>query len=215
MTTDRRTVRHQDAITVGRRRRVPYAQVRVHISRDSSLSILARHLYTLLCGYADVDGQARPSAKRLEAELGVSEKTRKRAVTELVRAGYLEVLVRTDERGKQLPNLYVLLDDFGIVDDPTQRIPARRGSDRGVTHDPPHGGVTHDPGEGVTHDPGRGSPTTPSLGGSPMTPSYEQPDEQTRARRIDALRGAARTAVAHAASIPSGHAPMSGDADGS
>ena len=177
-------------IEVGRRRRIPYAQVRAHIARDTRLSLVARHLYTLLCVYANADGEARPGAKTLETELGCSEKTRKRAVNALVAAGYLEVLARTDVRGKQLANLYVLLDDFGIIDDPAARIPARRGTSRGVTHDPPQGGVTHDPGEGVTHDPGRGSPMTPLTGGSPMTPSYEQPDRTARAEDLRALRSA-------------------------
>lgn len=177
-------------IEVGRRRRIPYAQVRAHIARDTRLSVLARHVYTLLCVYSNADGEARPSGRTLERELGCSEKTRKRAVNELVGAGYLEVLARTDERGRQLANLYVLLDDFGVVDDAAARIPARRGTSRGVTTDPLLGGVTHDPGEGVTHDPGRGSPTTPLRRGSPTTPPYEQPGRTARAQDLRALRDA-------------------------
>lgn len=183
MSADRRLDDERQVITVKRRRRVPYAQVRAHIARDTSLSIVARHLYTLLCVYANADGEARPKTSTLERELGVSEKTRKRAVSALVSAGYLEVHSRTDDRGRQIANLYVLLDDFGVQDTPGDLIPARRGASRGVTHDPLLGGVTHDPEEGVTHDPGRGSPTTPPRRGSPTTPpSSEQPGRTTRAR---------------------------------
>ena len=177
-------------IEVGRRRRVPYAQVRAHIARDVRLSILARHLYTLLCVYANADGEARPSGTTLEGELGCSETTRKRAVNELVRAGYLEVMARTDERGRQTANLYVLLDDFGVIDDAAARIPARRGTNRGSTHGPLPGGSTSGPLEGSSHGPGRGPAMDPPQGGRPVDPSYEQPDRTARAQDLEALRQA-------------------------
>jgi hypothetical protein len=177
-------------IEVGRRRRIPYAQVRAHIARDTRLSVMARHLYTLLCVYANADGEARPSGHTLEVELGCSENTRKRAVNELVVAGYLEVLARTDERGRQTSNLYVLLDDFGVVDDAAARIPARRGTSRGATHGPLQGGAIHGPLEGATHGPGGGPPMAPSRGGPPMDPSYEQPVRTARAQDLRALRDA-------------------------
>jgi DNA-binding transcriptional MocR family regulator len=151
---------------------------------------MARHLYTLLCVYANADGEARPSGNTLQAELGCSENTRKRAVNELVGAGYLEVLARTDERGRQTSNLYVLLDDFGVVDDAAARIPARRGTSRGATHGPPQEGATHGPLEGATHGPGRGSPMALSTGGPSMDPPYEQPVRTARAQDLRALREA-------------------------
>jgi DNA-binding transcriptional MocR family regulator len=177
-------------IEVARRRRIPYAQVRAHIARDTNLSVMARHLYTLLCVYANADGEARPSGTTLQGELGCSENTRKRAVNELVKAGYLEVQARTDERGRQTANLYILLDDFGIVDDAAARIPARRGTSRGATHGPPQGGATSGPLEGATHGPGRGSPMAPPEGGPPTTPPYEQPGRTARAQDLRALREA-------------------------
>ena len=79
----------------------------------SDLSHRARAVYMYLKDHADSEGRCRPGIRTIAAELGLSRSTVKRALDELVEAGYIIKQARFDERknGGQTSNLYTLCSD--------------------------------------------------------------------------------------------------------
>lgn len=164
MSTPRRVDPRPAAFSARRRaRRPPYGVVHAHVIRDVELSTNARLLYAMLCTYANGSGISWPSTDQLEADLGFSTWTRRRAQAELVAAGYLEVIAQHDASGRQARNLYVLVDDL---------VPAERGS----TGAPPQEGSTSAPPVQSSSAPLPRAPAHPPSGGAALHP-LEQPPE--------------------------------------
>jgi hypothetical protein len=158
------------------RRRAPHGIVYARVLRDTRLSAQARLLYALLTTFADGGGTAFPSVDRLNTDMGVSDRTRRRAQDELEDAGYLEVVEQFHPSGRQAVNLYVLKD----VPTPAP-VP---GSDPGA-----RAGVGVDTGAGVTPAPVPGSSTPAPV--PPLNNHQEQPvDESVRLRGLAAVRDA-------------------------
>lgn len=104
-----------------------YGRVPAELLRDPSMSAGAIRLFAMLDDYADRDsGVCWPSIETLMEGMGVARKTIKRALTELIEAGWIEREERFNGK-RQSSNRYIV-----------------HGAKRGVTSDP---------GEGVTSDP--------------------------------------------------------------
>ena len=76
----------------------------------SDLSHRARAVYMYLKDHVDSEGRCRSGIRTIAAELGLSRSTVKRALDELVKAGYITKEARFDEgrNGGQTSNLYTL-----------------------------------------------------------------------------------------------------------
>ena len=80
---------------------------------NSNLSHRAKSVYMYLKDRADSEGRCWPAIRTIALELGLSRSTVKRALDELVEAGYIIKQARFDERknGGQTSNLYTLCSD--------------------------------------------------------------------------------------------------------
>jgi hypothetical protein len=108
-----------------------YAQVPNAVLLDSTLTAGARLLYALLVHYAWQDGECFPGQERLARDLGVSDRTVRSYMDELVRRG----LVAKQRRGRGATNLYALVEgesrpeaDFRSEDMTGRVVPLKTGS---------------------------------------------------------------------------------------
>ena len=87
---------------------------------NSNLSHRAKSVYMYLKDRADSEGRCWPAIRTIALELGLSRSTVKRALDELVEAGYIIKQARFDERknGGQTSNLYTLCSDLLCPDEP-------------------------------------------------------------------------------------------------
>mgnify|MGYP005847439605 CR=1 FL=1 len=87
---------------------------------NSNLSHRAKSVYMYLKDRADSEGRCWPAIRTIALELGLSRSTVKRALDELVEAGYIIKQARFDERknGGQTSNLYTLCSDLPCPDEP-------------------------------------------------------------------------------------------------
>ncbi len=76
---------------------------------DSGLPHRAVAVYMYLHDRADRDKNCWPAIPTMARELGMSRSTIKRALGDLVRAGYLKKECRYRENGSHTSNLYTLL----------------------------------------------------------------------------------------------------------
>lgn len=143
-----------------RRRRLPFAIVAPHVIRDPSISVNARLLYAVLCTYANEYGNCWPSVSTVLEGLGMSDRTRRRAQSELVEAGVLTITTQLDSRGRRTLNLYTLTD---MPEGTPARVP---GSDPGT-------GAGGDGGTGAGGTPARAPGSDPGTGAGTQH-SYEQ-----------------------------------------
>ncbi|MDL2253660.1 helix-turn-helix domain-containing protein, partial [Ruminococcaceae bacterium OttesenSCG-928-I18] len=75
---------------------------------DAELSHRAKVVYMYLRDRANADGQCYPSVRTIARELDLSRSTIKRALSDLVSAGYLSKESRYRENGSHSSNLYTL-----------------------------------------------------------------------------------------------------------
>lgn len=108
-----------------------YGQVANEVTRDPTISPIAKALYSVLVTYSDSAGFCYPGRKRLARELGVSVDTVRRALLELVRSGVVVRLDRTGENGRQTTSMTVLVE------------PARRKAQKDRGGAPVHRGGVH------------------------------------------------------------------------
>ena len=89
---------------------------------NSNLSHRARSVYMYLKDRADSEGRCWPAIRTIALELGLSRSTVKRALDELVEAGYIIKQTRFDERknGGQTSNLYTLCSEAPQPSTPEQ-----------------------------------------------------------------------------------------------
>jgi hypothetical protein len=119
------------------------AAVRVH----AALQRIGREGLGMV-SYRDIGKRLGPTSSKTRNpdSTGMSEAKVQRAVTELERAGWLEVTRRRDRFGVRLPSVYKPLRS------PVAPVAGFVGESTGFTHDPSTG-FTHDPSTGFTHDP--------------------------------------------------------------
>ena len=79
-----------------------------NIYADPDLPHRARTVYMYLRDRSNGEGECWPGIKRIKDDLHLSERTVKRAVRDLVDAGYIVSLPRFRENGGQTSNLYRL-----------------------------------------------------------------------------------------------------------
>jgi len=99
---------------VTRATRLPFVQVATAIILDPSLSAQARHLYTVLATYADINSrEAKLLRSTLAKDIGKSVDTLDRLVKELVKAGIVTVLHQS-MNGLHTSSIYSL-HDAGLI----------------------------------------------------------------------------------------------------
>lgn len=81
-----------------------FTQVPNFILKDGELSSNAKLAYTLLLSYAWNNNRVFPGQDRMAEEFGTSRPTVTKAITELTKAGYLDV----QRRGQGKTNIYTL-----------------------------------------------------------------------------------------------------------
>ena len=81
-----------------------FTQVPNCIINDKQLSLSAKLVYAKLLSYAWNNNRVFPGQERMAEEIGATRKTIYTAITELQKAGYLEV----ERRGQGLTNRYIL-----------------------------------------------------------------------------------------------------------
>src|SRR5690625_6238296 len=93
------------------RRNVPFVMVTRAALDDEELKAADKSVYSTLCMYADnKTAESWPSRETILLKAGVSDKTLRSSLERLQDQGYIEVIHRYAENGRQLSNLYVLLD---------------------------------------------------------------------------------------------------------
>ena len=93
------------------RRRSPFVMVTRAVIDDDTLKAADKSVYTALCMYADNEtSEAWPSRKMLLKKAGVSDRTLRNSLRRLSDKGYIDVKSRYRKDGRQLSNIYVLLD---------------------------------------------------------------------------------------------------------
>jgi|SRR5690625_993621 len=93
------------------RRNSPFVMVTRAILEDETLKASDKSVYSILCMYADnKTSESFPSRGTLLKKSGVSDKTLRNSLDKLEESGHIEVVRRYAENGRQLSNLYVLLD---------------------------------------------------------------------------------------------------------
>lgn len=93
------------------RRNSPFVMVTRAALEDESLKAADKSLYATLCMYADnKTADCWPSRETLLQKAGVSDKTLRNSLQTLQERGYIKVIHRFADDGRQLSNLYVLLD---------------------------------------------------------------------------------------------------------
>ena len=87
---------------------------------SSELKPRARLVLQVLVLHCNKEGECFPSIKTIAAKCGYGVSTVKRALDELVKAGYIVKQARFDERknGGQTSNLYTLCSDLLCPDEP-------------------------------------------------------------------------------------------------
>ena len=87
---------------------------------SSELRPRARLVLQVLVLHCNKEGECFPSIKTIAAKCGYGVSTVKRALDELVKAGYIVKQARFDERknGGQTSNLYTLCSDLPCPDEP-------------------------------------------------------------------------------------------------
>ena len=81
-----------------------FTQVPNFILKNGELSSNAKVAYSILLSYAWTNDRVFPGQERMADDMGVSRPTVTKAITELVKAGYLEV----ERRGQGKTNIYTL-----------------------------------------------------------------------------------------------------------
>lgn len=93
------------------RRNAPFVMVTRAVLEDETLKAADKSVYATLCMYADNrTADCWPSRETLLKKAGVSDRTLRNSLQALRDRGYIEVIERFAENGRQLSNLYVLLD---------------------------------------------------------------------------------------------------------
>lgn len=93
------------------RRNAPFVMVTRAIIDDKTLKAADKSVYATLCMYADNrTADCWPSRETLMQKAGVSDRTLRNSLQTLQERGYIEVVRRHADDGRQLSNLYVLLD---------------------------------------------------------------------------------------------------------
>lgn len=94
-----------------RRRYLHFAMVPVQLVKSKVISAQAVRAFALLDSYCSWDtNRAHPAHDRLADDMGVSVPTLRRAIKELVDAGYVSVEGTFDERGARTGTIYTLND---------------------------------------------------------------------------------------------------------
>lgn len=93
------------------RRNSPFVMVTRAVINDESLKAADKSVYTVLCMYADnKTAEAWPSRETILKKAGVSDHSLRNSLRNLSDKGYIEVVKRYAKDGRQMSNLYVLLD---------------------------------------------------------------------------------------------------------
>ena len=101
---------HEGRVQV-RRRYTHFAMVPVHLVKSRAISAQAVRAFALLDSYCSWDtNKAHPAHDRLADDMGVSVPTLRRAIKELVDAGYVSVEGVFDDRGARVGTIYTLMD---------------------------------------------------------------------------------------------------------
>lgn len=97
--------------TILDRRTTPFVMVTRAVIEDKSLKASDKSLYSVLCLYADnKTSDCYPSKRTLMEVAGMSDKAFRNSLQTLEEKGYIEIIKRYDENGRQLSNRYILLD---------------------------------------------------------------------------------------------------------
>ncbi len=97
--------------TVLDRRSAPFVMVTRAVLEDESLKAADKSVYTTLCMYADNStSDCWPSRETIQKKAGVSDRTLRNSLQALEEKEYIDIVRRYAESGRQLSNLYVLLD---------------------------------------------------------------------------------------------------------
>lgn len=93
------------------RRNAPFVMVTRSVLEDDTLKSADKSVYATLCMYADnKTADCWPSRETILRKAGVSDRTLRNSLQTLQERGYIEVIHRFADDGRQLSNLYVLLD---------------------------------------------------------------------------------------------------------
>ena len=93
------------------RRNVPFVMVSRAVIEDETIKASDKSVYSVLCMYADNNtADCWPSRDTLLKKAGISDRTLRNSLKTLEERGYIEVIKRYADNGRQLSNLYVLLD---------------------------------------------------------------------------------------------------------
>lgn len=96
------------------RRNAPFVMVTRAVLEDEKLKAADKSVYSTLCMYADNQtADCWPSRETILNKAGVSDKTLRNSLKNLEDSGYIKVVNRYAGDGRQLSNLYVLLDVLG------------------------------------------------------------------------------------------------------
>lgn len=119
------------------------------VVRNPNLSMQAKYIYTLLRSYAWQDPDAYPGLERLRSDAGAKEETLRKYISELERAGFIQV----ERRGLNRTNRYSF---------PEPGYPPTRG-------------IQTTPNGGYQEHPHRGGSRNPPTGGTTNTQKEEDP----------------------------------------
>ena len=94
-----------------RRRYTHFAMVPVYLVKSKAISAQAVRAFALLDSYCSWDtNKAHPAHDRLADDMGVSVPTLRRAIKELVDAGFVSLEGVFDDRGARVGTIYTLMD---------------------------------------------------------------------------------------------------------
>lgn len=79
------------------------------IYKDTELPNRAKLVYIYLCDRMDKDKKSWPGIKRIAADLSISRSTVKRALNDLVKAGYIHREAHYRDNGSFTSNRYFIL----------------------------------------------------------------------------------------------------------
>lgn len=159
---------------------------------SSELKPRARLVLQVLVLHCNKEGECFPSIKTIAAKCGYGVSTVKRALDELVKAGYIVKQARFDERknGGQTSNLYTLCSDLPCPDEPENvPVPEDDASDESPAVQPES--APADTCDAPDPTPGEQSATLPTADSYSFADGFETKTGRQNCRPVRMLPGGA------------------------
>jgi DnaD/phage-associated family protein len=106
-----------------------YGLISQRISRDRSISIPSKGLYSYLSSMAGSEGICHPSRDLIIYELNINKNSFTKYLNELKRNGYIKVHQQREKRGKVCSNVYEIVFDINYIEKAKQENLCMKKSD--------------------------------------------------------------------------------------